>query len=81
MTACAIRNDSQCALCSEHQFVLLLCLTRRYLAVVTKSREECLKFHKACTEDLKAHVGVLRKMAQSIKSIDSEGNSSINWDR
>jgi len=52
----------------------------QYLAVVSRSREECLKLHDVCKDDLKEHANVLRKMGKAIKSIDSEHNSSINWD-
>ncbi len=52
----------------------------RYLGVVSQSRDECLKFHGVCAESLKEHQGVVQKMARSIRSIDSDGNVSINWD-
>ena len=52
----------------------------QYLGVVTKAREECMNFHRAAAQDLKEHASILAKMEGSIKSIDSEGNTAINWD-
>ena len=52
----------------------------QYLGIVTKSRDECVKFHRACVVDLKEYPNVIAKMAKAMKSIDSDSNISINWD-